>query len=370
MARWQYTIDELSIDVAAAVRAAGGTLLPAHVTGIDPRARTLTLADGNTVPYDVCSIAVGSQVSGKAIPGVAEHAVAVKPLAAIRTIGERLDALARSSGGQVVVVGGGMAGVELALALRTRANGVASRGAPAGTLEGTPGGQSVRVSLVSRDTVLASDRHPRVSRRLERVCEARGIELRLATTPVQLDAGRITLQHAGEQQRRRADLVVWATGGEAAPWLAASGLPVDARGFLLVDDRLQSVGDPRVFAAGDSASLASWPDTPKAGCTPCAWGRGWCSRWPTHSVMGRARTPIARSSGSWRWPTQGMERRWPRGGDWWPRDDGRCGGRTGSIVASCDGSRRLTACATHREPDAVLPASLDAFAISVPCRGC
>ncbi|MBK8059488.1 MAG: FAD-dependent oxidoreductase [Gemmatimonadetes bacterium] len=208
----QYTIDELSIDVAAAVRAAGGTLVPAHVTGIDPRARTLTLADGNTVPYDVCSIAVGSQVSGKAIPGVAEHAVAVKPLAAIRTIGERLDALARSSGGQVVVVGGGMAGVELALALRTRANGDASRGAPAGTLEGTPGGQSVRVSLVSRDTVLASDRHPRVSRRLERVCEARGIELRLATTPVQLDAGRITLQHAGEQQRRRADLVVWATG--------------------------------------------------------------------------------------------------------------------------------------------------------------
>ena len=261
----QYTIDELSIDVTAAVRAAGGTLVPAHVTAIDPRARTLTLADGTTAPYDVCSIAVGSQVSGKAIPGVAEHAVAVKPLAAIRTIGERLDALARSSGGQVVVVGGGMAGVELALALRTRANGDASRGAPAGTLEGTPGGQSVRVSLVSRDTVLASDRHPRVSRRLERVCEARGIELRLATTPVQLDAGRITLQHAGEQQRRRADLVVWATGGEAASWLAASGLPVDARGFLLVDDRLQSVGDPRVFAAGDSASLASWPDTPKAG---------------------------------------------------------------------------------------------------------
>ncbi|MBK8647428.1 MAG: FAD-dependent oxidoreductase [Gemmatimonadetes bacterium] len=261
----QYTIDELSIDVAAAVRAAGGTLLPAHVTGIDPRARTLTLADGSTVPYDVCSIAVGSQVSGKAIPGVAEHAVAVKPLAAIRTIGERLDALARSGGGEVVVVGGGMAGVELALAIRARANGAAPRGAPAGTLEGAGGGQSVRVSLVSRDTVLASDRHPRVSQRLERVCEARGIELRLATTPVQLDAGRITLQHAGEQQRRRADLVVWATGGEAASWLAASGLPVDARGFLLVDDRLQSVGDPRVFAAGDSASLASWPDTPKAG---------------------------------------------------------------------------------------------------------
>ncbi|MBK6306752.1 MAG: hypothetical protein IPF47_13935 [Gemmatimonadetes bacterium] len=65
----QYTIDELSIDVAAAVRAAGGTLVPAHVTAIDPRARTLTLADGTTVPYDVCSIAVGSQVRGRPSPG-------------------------------------------------------------------------------------------------------------------------------------------------------------------------------------------------------------------------------------------------------------------------------------------------------------
>jgi pyridine nucleotide-disulfide oxidoreductase family protein len=253
----QYTMDELSIDVAAAVRAAGGMLHPAHVTGIDPRARTLTLTDGSTVPYDLCSIAVGSQVSGKAIPGVAEHAVAVKPLAAIRRIGERFDAFVRSGGGAVVVVGGGMAGVELALALRMRGVGEAPGG--------TRGGESVRVALVSRDDVLASDRHPRVSRRLERLCELGGIELLLATTPVQLDAGRIALQHAGALETRRADLVVWATGGEAPPWLAASGLPVDARGFLLVDDRLRSVGDPRILAAGDSAALVSWPEMPKAG---------------------------------------------------------------------------------------------------------
>lgn len=247
-----YTLDELSIDVAAVVRAAGGTLRQAHVTAIDPRARTLALADGTTVPYDVCSIAVGSQVSGKAISGVSEHAVAVKPLAAIRTIGERLDALVRGAGGEVVVVGGGMAGVELALALRARAAGART-------------GASVRVTLVSRDAILASDRHARVSRRLQRVCEARGIQLRLATVPVRVRAGLIELQHAGAVEAHRADLVVWATGGVAAPWLAESGLPVDARGFLQVDDRLQSLGDPRVFVAGDSASMVTSPDTPKAG---------------------------------------------------------------------------------------------------------
>jgi selenide,water dikinase len=40
---------------------------------------------------------------------------------------------------------------------------------------------------------------------------------------------------------------------------------VHQHGFLLVDERLRSVSDARVFAAGDAASLAGWPDTPKAG---------------------------------------------------------------------------------------------------------
>jgi NADH dehydrogenase FAD-containing subunit len=34
---------------------------------------------------------------------------------------------------------------------------------------------------------------------------------------------------------------------------------------LLIDDSLRSVDDPRIFAAGDCGTLASHPETPKAG---------------------------------------------------------------------------------------------------------
>jgi NADH dehydrogenase FAD-containing subunit len=250
----QYTIDELSIDVAAAVRAAGGTLLPAHVTGIDPRARTLTLADGTTSLYDVrhCRRLAGEW---EGHPGVAEHAVAVKPLAAIRAIGEARCPSRAAAAERWWWSAAGWRGSSW----RSPSDGsTETRARPQARLK-RAGASPVRVACL-RDTVLASEpssavRSDQRVRRAGSSCARRHL--------VQLDAHHA--QHAGELQRRRADLVVWATGGEAAPWLAASGLPVDARGFLLVDDRLQSVGDPRVFAAGDSASLASWPDTPKAG---------------------------------------------------------------------------------------------------------
>lgn len=61
------------------------------------------------------------------------------------------------------------------------------------------------------------------------------------------------------------ELTLWRTGARAEPWLADSGLPVDPRGFLLVDRALRSVADPRIFAAGDAATLEAHPAAAKAG---------------------------------------------------------------------------------------------------------
>ena len=52
-----------------------------------------------------------------------------------------------------------------------------------------------------------------------------------------------------------ADEIVWVTQAGGAAWLAETGLALDKRGFIRVNDCLQSVTDPRVFAAGDVASM-------------------------------------------------------------------------------------------------------------------
>ncbi|MBI2958801.1 MAG: selenide, water dikinase SelD, partial [Betaproteobacteria bacterium] len=44
-----------------------------------------------------------------------------------------------------------------------------------------------------------------------------------------------------------------------APWLGKTGLALDADGFIQVTDTLQTVSDPKVFAAGDIASMVNHP---------------------------------------------------------------------------------------------------------------
>jgi len=65
-----------------------------------------------------------------------------------------------------------------------------------------------------------------------------------------------------------ADLVIWATGADPAPFPArqtAACLPRDKQGFIEVRDSLQTVGFDDVFAAGDCARLVNHPWVPRAG---------------------------------------------------------------------------------------------------------
>jgi len=76
-----------------------------------------------------------------------------------------------------------------------------------------------------------------------------------------VEPGPTVLSPAG---RERFDAVFWTAGAAPLPWLSASGLKTDARGYVLVDASLRSVSHPDVFAAGDSATLEGIP-APKSG---------------------------------------------------------------------------------------------------------
>lgn len=248
----RYEADALSLDVAAIVRQAGGTWRAAHVTALDPQAQELRLADGTVEPYDYCSIAVGSRPSGLEIPGVREHALALKPLQNVLAIRARLDALVARGAGRVVVVGGGAAGTEIALACVAR---VAARGGEGG----------VRVTIVGRDPRLAGERGDAVARRVERTSARVGLDWLTEATVTAVEADRVRLTLARGERLLPSDLTIWATGAAAPAWFAESGLPVDGRGFLQVGPELASVADRRVFAAGDSAALAHAAWAAKAG---------------------------------------------------------------------------------------------------------
>lgn len=244
----RYEAEAVFLPVEPLVHAAGATWRQAHVTGLDPVGRTVMLADGNTESYDLCSVAIGSIPTGLDLPGAREHAVPLKPLGNIHRILAQLETLATSGGGDVVVVGGGVAGVEIAF-------GIAARLRLLGAHE------TVTVHVVGREAVPAADRGAAVVRRVERALRRNGIAYSPGTEVVAVTADSVETT-AGTLP---AALVIWATGPAAAPWLAETGLATDERGFLLVDDHLRSVGMPDVLAAGDCATLDSHRGTDKAG---------------------------------------------------------------------------------------------------------
>ncbi|MEW6272123.1 MAG: selenide, water dikinase SelD [Thermodesulfobacteriota bacterium] len=242
-----YADDDPAIDVAALAARAGAAFLPDRVRAIDPARRVVELGLRGALPYDVLSLDVGARPAGtEDVRGFA-HVVPIKPIEeAAERIGRLVDRAREAGRMSAVVVGGGAGGAEIAFALRTR----------------LAAGARSTVTLLERDAEVLAGAAPRARRLLAQLAGRYGIALRSGVGPVAPCERGVRL---GDGAVVEADLVVWATGAEGQPFLAASGLACDARGFLLVDDELRCIGQRDVFAAGDCSVLRSAPWVPRAG---------------------------------------------------------------------------------------------------------
>ncbi|MGF1528527.1 MAG: selenide, water dikinase SelD, partial [Candidatus Competibacterales bacterium] len=151
-------------------------------------------------------------------------------------------------------VGGGAGGVEGLLAMRhalhTRLE------LPCGSR-----GEGFHWRLVTATADILPGHHRRVRDRYRRLLAHRGVAVELNQRVAAVEP-RAVVTAAG--QRFDADVVVWVTGAQPAPWLADTGLALDERGFIEVDATLESRSHAGVFAAGDVASVVEYP-RPKAG---------------------------------------------------------------------------------------------------------
>ncbi len=245
-----YGYDEVHIDLSRLAAFAGARFFRGEATGLDRAARKVICRDRPPVAYDQLSINIGSTPSTSTVPGAGEFAVPVKP---IHTFNERWLALlerVRKHAGPttIAVVGAGAGGVELTLAMQFRLrNELRALGRDPDELA---------FHLLDGCERILPTHNSAVRRAFERVLAARGVAIRLQAEVTQLSGGR--LQTAGGKTLV-ADEIVWVTQAEGAPWLRGTGLALDAAGFIQVTGTLQTVTDPRVFAAGDIAGMVGAP---------------------------------------------------------------------------------------------------------------
>ncbi len=223
----RYAADECAIAIAPLAAAAGAQFLRGQATALDAAAQMLTLADGQRIEYDMLSLNTGPVQDRDRIPGARDNALFVRPIEGLVQLWPRTRALADDSALDVVVVGGGAAGFEIALAVHRAM------------------GEHCTLTLVS-DGPLLPNYSQAVRRRALAALERRG---------VQLLPGRCTAiepEHVRLGSMRVAcDVPIVATGGDPPTWLAGSGLALDDAGFVRVGATLQSASHANVFAAGD-----------------------------------------------------------------------------------------------------------------------
>ena len=197
------------------------------VVAIDRARRVVTALDGLQVPYDRLLIATGSRpfiipVPGHQLPGV----IAFRDIHDVETM---LDA-ARSHR-HAVVIGGGLLGLEAA-------NGLLRQG------------MTVTVVHVM-DRLMERQLDQSAAKLLKTALEQRGMRFLLeADTAEIIGDGRATAVRFKDGSEVAADLVVMAVGIRPNVDLArAAGLHVERA--IVVDDNLQTVTDPRVYAVGE-----------------------------------------------------------------------------------------------------------------------
>jgi len=108
---------------------------------------------------------------------------------------------------------------------------------------------------------LLDDHNASVRRRFRRILKQRDLAFVEHDGVTAVEAGRVVCEGG---RTFAYDELVWVTEAGGAPWLADTGLALDRTGFVVVDATLRSVTDPRIFAAGDTASNRDHP-RPKAG---------------------------------------------------------------------------------------------------------
>lgn len=238
-----YSRPQMMIDLVRLARFAGARLILDSVTGIDRARRLIHFANRPPLAYDLASLDIGITSDLPQVPGFADHSVSAKPLGPYAGAWDRFVTQAPAAP-DLIVVGGGVGGIELALASAHRLRSLGRT--PRVTVLEASGTALPALSATARDRLLAA-------------CASLNVTLRLNARPLSAAPGQVTLT---DGTRLPSDFTLTVTGARPHPWLAETGL--DLRdGFLRVGPTLQT-SDPLIFASGDCADLTETP-RPKAG---------------------------------------------------------------------------------------------------------
>ncbi len=231
-----------------------------EAVGLDTEGRALRVLLPNgaeyTYPYDHLVVALGARQGFFGMRDVRENALTCKTLGdaihlrnwaiqMLETADTEQDPEARARALTFVVAGGGFTGVEIAGELNDLVRGA---------LESYPtiSQRDVRVLLVEAKSRLLPEFNERLASFTEDKLRALGVEVVLDTMVSGASPDEVLLKGKDPVPTRT---LVWTTGVAPNPFVAASPLPKDEKGWLMVDAHMRAPGLSGVWALGDCARI-------------------------------------------------------------------------------------------------------------------
>ncbi|MBT1094987.1 NAD(P)/FAD-dependent oxidoreductase [Streptomyces sp. Tu102] len=242
------TVRVVAVDGAAEAEGPGREGLGREGLGYEePAYEELEYED---LEYDTLVYALGSGWNDHGVPGTAEHAYEIASRPGALRLRERLAGL--GAGQPVVVVGGGLTGVEAATEIA----------------EARP---DLDVALAVRGG-LGDWLSPKGRGHLRKVVDKLGITVHEDTAVAAVEAGHVTTSDGAVVP---AAVTVWTAGFAVHPIAQATTLEVNGTGQIVVDRSMRSVSHPEVYAIGDAAMVMGPGDKPlRMSCAsgvPTAW---------------------------------------------------------------------------------------------------
>ena len=241
-----YSRGDLDIDLVRLARFCGARLIDGAVDALDADARVMHIEGWGDLEYDVASLDVGITAEMPEIEGFSDHGTGAKPLAQYAS---RWRAFLRAvevgdTAPEVAVIGGGVAGVELSLAMAHALRNMGKR--------------PVITVLEAADQTTGTG--PKARARLMQAMDALGVTLQTGAQVERIAADHVALS---DGSRIAAAFTVASAGARPHAWSADTGSPLE-NGFVRATETLSVEGYDTLFAVGDCAHLTHAP-RPKAG---------------------------------------------------------------------------------------------------------
>ncbi|MDC4500734.1 FAD-dependent oxidoreductase [Acinetobacter baumannii] len=244
---YEAVLENMNPDISELLSVVGVKFLAGWVNKIDVNQQTIEVAttDGNkqNLSYDRFVLATGSTTFMPPIPGLKEYGFSVNTLEDAEKLDQHLKNLANkpanAARNTVVVVGGGLTGLETVTEMPER-------------LRSILGETDVRVVLVDSSTDIGAAMGHQAATVIREALNELGVEGKAGLRVTALDATGVTLSNG---EKIETETVIWTAGMRANPLTSQIAGEKDNLGRLIGDAYLHAPEAKNIFVTGDTVKV-------------------------------------------------------------------------------------------------------------------